>query len=44
MDANGTRVIDTSGYQKGSVSLTFRVTDVTHPILDDWTGNVCASN
>ena len=43
-DANGTTVIDTEGSQKGSVSLTFCVTSITHPTLNDWTGEVCASN
>jgi FtsP/CotA-like multicopper oxidase with cupredoxin domain len=43
-DATGTTVIDTAGSKKGSVSLTFCVTSITHPTLDDWVGNVCASN
>jgi FtsP/CotA-like multicopper oxidase with cupredoxin domain len=43
-DATGTAVIDTSGSQKGSVSVTFCVTSITHPTLTDWTGEVCASN
>jgi hypothetical protein len=43
-DAIGTTVIDTQGTRKGSVSLTFCVTSITHSTLNDWTGNVCASN
>jgi FtsP/CotA-like multicopper oxidase with cupredoxin domain len=43
-DAGGTAVIDTAGSAKGSVSVTFCVTSITHLALDDWTGNVCASN
>ena len=43
-DATGTTVIDTAGSKKGSVSLTFCVTSITHPTLTDWMGNVCASN
>jgi hypothetical protein len=43
-DATGTTVIDTTGSAKGSVSLTFCVTSITHSDLNDWTGPVCASN
>jgi hypothetical protein len=43
-DATGTTVIDTAGSQKGGVSVTFCVTSITHPTLNDWSGNVCASN
>jgi FtsP/CotA-like multicopper oxidase with cupredoxin domain len=43
-DASGTTVIDTGGTQKGSVNVTFCVTDVAHPDLTDWMGEVCASN
>jgi hypothetical protein len=43
-DGTGTTVIDTAGSAKGSVSVTFCVTSITHPTLNDWTGNVCASN
>jgi FtsP/CotA-like multicopper oxidase with cupredoxin domain len=43
-DATGTAVLETSGSAKGSVSVTFCVTSVTHPVLADWTGTMCASN
>ncbi|HEY5729381.1 MAG TPA: multicopper oxidase domain-containing protein [Anaerolineales bacterium] len=43
-NSNGTTVITTTGTAKGSVSVTFCVTSITHPTLTDWTGNVCASN
>jgi hypothetical protein len=43
-DATGTTVIDTAGSKKGGVSVTFCVTSITHPTLNDWTGNACASN
>jgi hypothetical protein len=43
-DATGTTVIDTVGSAKGGVSVTFCVTSITHPTLNDWVGNVCASN
>ena len=43
-DATGTSVISTQGSAKGSVTVTFCVTSITHPTLTDWTGNVCASN
>ncbi len=43
-DATGTAVITTDGTAKGGVTVTFCVTSVTHPDLDDWTGQVCASN
>jgi FtsP/CotA-like multicopper oxidase with cupredoxin domain len=43
-DATGTTIIDTIGSQKGSVSVTFCVTSITHPTLNDWVGNSCASN
>ncbi len=41
--ANGTTVIETSGCQKGNVSVTFCVTSITHPTYD-WSGIVCDSN
>ena len=43
-DASGRTVIQTAGSAKGGVSVTFCVTSITHPTLNDWTGNVCASN
>jgi hypothetical protein len=43
-DAMGTTVINTSESKKGSVSRTFCVTSITHPTLNDWVGNACASN
>ncbi len=43
-DATGTTVIQTTETVKGGVSVTFCVTGVTHPTLNDWTGPVCASN
>jgi FtsP/CotA-like multicopper oxidase with cupredoxin domain len=43
-DAAGTTIIDTVGSAKGRVTVTFCVTSVTHPTLDDWTGEVCASS
>lgn len=43
-DLTGTTVIDTDGSQKGSVSVTFCVTSITHPALIPWTGYSCASN
>jgi FtsP/CotA-like multicopper oxidase with cupredoxin domain len=43
-DATGTTDIDTTGSAKGGVSLTFCVTSITHPTLNDWVGNACASN
>ncbi len=42
-DDTGTTVILTQGTAK-RVSLTFCVTSVTHPSLNDWTGDFCASN
>jgi FtsP/CotA-like multicopper oxidase with cupredoxin domain len=43
-DASGRTTITTSGTAKGSVSLTFCVTSISHPNLADWNGSVCASN
>ncbi len=43
-DATGTAVIDTTGSAKGGVSVTFCVKSITHPTLNDWTGNECGSN
>lgn len=46
-DANGLTVIDTTGSAKGSVSVTFCVTGITHPTLDDFSaapGEVCGSS
>jgi hypothetical protein len=43
-DATGTTIINTEGSAKGCISVTFCVTSITHPILNDWVGNVCASN
>lgn len=46
-DANGLTVIDTTGTAKGNVSVTFCVTGVTHPTLDDFSappGAVCGSS
>jgi FtsP/CotA-like multicopper oxidase with cupredoxin domain len=45
-DANGLTVIDTSGSAKGSVSVTFCVTGISHPTLEDFSalpGEVCDS-
>lgn len=42
-DANGSTTIDTTGTAKGSITLTFCVTDVTHPALEDFTGEMCSS-
>jgi hypothetical protein len=45
-DANGLTVIDTAGSAKGSVSVTFCVTAITHPTLTDFSappGTVCGS-
>ena len=36
--------IDTAGTAKGKVSVTFCVTSITHPDLDDFSGRECASN
>ncbi len=43
-DSTGTTIIETSGSEKGGVSVTFCVTSITHPTLEDWAGSVCASN
>ncbi len=43
-DASGTTVIETAGSQKGTISVTFCVTSISHPTLQDWVGNVCDSN
>jgi FtsP/CotA-like multicopper oxidase with cupredoxin domain len=43
-DTTGTTVIDTVGSAKGSVSVTFCVTNISHPTLDPWSGNMCMSN
>jgi hypothetical protein len=46
-DANGLTVIDTTGSAKGSVSVTFCVTGITHPTLTDFSappGTVCGSS
>lgn len=43
-DANGQTVIQTSGSAKGNVSVTFCVTYVSHPTLQDFSGTVCGSN
>ncbi len=43
-DSAGRTIIETAGAQKGSVSVTFCVTGIVHPTLQDWTGQVCASN
>ncbi len=43
-DINGETLIWSTESAKGSVSVTFCVTSITHPTLADWTGNVCASN
>jgi len=43
-NASGITVIETAGSAKGGVSVTFCVTSITHPTLNAWTGNVCASN
>jgi len=42
-DATGTAVIVTTGSVKGSVSVTFCVTSITHATLTGWSGNVCGS-
>ncbi len=45
-DGSGSTVIDTSGSAKGGVSLTFCVTGISHPSLDDFVaapGDVCGS-
>ena len=39
----GSTTIDTLGTAKGGVSLTFCVTDISHPALQDVSGLVCAS-
>ncbi len=43
-DASGSTVLETTGAQKGNVSVTFCVTGISHATLTDWSGNVCASN
>jgi FtsP/CotA-like multicopper oxidase with cupredoxin domain len=46
-DANGLTVIDTTGSAKGSVSVTFCVTAISHPTLEDFSappGTVCGSS
>lgn len=43
-DETGSTTIETSGSEKGNVSVTFCVTGITHPDFDDWTGSVCASS
>ncbi len=43
-DDTGTAVILTQGSAKGGVSVTFCVTSIAHPTVQDWTGNICASN
>ena len=42
-DASGTATLQTSSSAKGSVSVTYCVTSISHPDLTDWTGNQCAS-
>lgn len=41
---DGSTVITTTGSAKGGLSVTFCVTSIIHPTLDDWTGSVCASS
>ncbi len=41
---DGSVVFETSGSAKGGVSVTFCITSITHPDLDDWTRTSCASN
>jgi len=43
-DPTGTIVFTTAADAKGGVSVTFCVTQITHPTLTEWTGPVCASN
>ena len=43
-DTNGTTIITTSGSSKGNIQLTFCVTGITHPNLNNWVGNICQSN
>jgi uncharacterized GH25 family protein len=47
-DATGTTTIDTSGQDKGSVSITFCVTGISHPTLADFApapgDEVCSSS
>ena len=42
-DGSGSTTTDTTGTAKGSISLTFCVTSITHATLDDFTGEVCNS-
>ncbi len=42
-DAGGTTVIQTSGSAR-KPAVTFCVTSITHPALNDWSGSVCDSN
>jgi len=42
-NASGSVTFDTSGMAKGGVSVTFCVTGISHPALDDFTGEVCSS-
>jgi FtsP/CotA-like multicopper oxidase with cupredoxin domain len=43
-DEFGSTFIETTGTAKGKVSVTFCVTSITHPDLDDFSGRECASN
>jgi FtsP/CotA-like multicopper oxidase with cupredoxin domain len=43
-NASGLTVIDTTGSAKGKVSVTFCVTSITHPTLQDFAGEVCGSS
>jgi FtsP/CotA-like multicopper oxidase with cupredoxin domain len=42
-DASGSTTIDSTDSVKGSVSFTFCVTGISHPVLEDFTGEVCTS-
>lgn len=42
-NASGSTSVETSGTAKGGVSVTYCVTEITHPTLTDFSGNVCAS-
>jgi hypothetical protein len=42
-DGSGNTVLETTGTAKGGLSVTFCVTAISHPTLNDWSGSSCAS-
>lgn len=42
-NGSGSTAVETTGTQKGGVSVTFCVTAISHPTLNDFTGEVCSS-